>query len=295
MKFTRLARSQQWTEDEQHDHFCFSLEGADSEYYTLLLETSPDLSLDDILARFEKRFGSSAPDITHQLNFQSATQFSGETLRQWANRILALATRAFPTLADVHPQAVTWLCYGAEDQDAGLYALHGHPKTVEEAVDRMQYYQHSCQGRPSKSKVRQVEARSRESPPERDSRNDLKELLEQVHNMVSDLRDIKHASPALRSALPRPKDTTPERTPPSCYLCGEPGQFRRDCPNARKSDTQRELHTSSSGNRYSWEGPAAKSSPQGSSGSTDKSGNHRASAGQEKSSRRQEVGPDAIT
>jgi hypothetical protein len=82
MKFTRLARNQQWTEDEQHDHFCFSVEGAASEYYTFLLETSPDLSLNDILARFEKRFGSSAPDITHQLNFQSAVQFSGETLRQ---------------------------------------------------------------------------------------------------------------------------------------------------------------------------------------------------------------------
>jgi hypothetical protein len=53
----------------------------------------------------------------------------------------------------VHPQAVTRLCYGAEDGDAGLYALDGHPKTVEEAVDRMQYYQHSRQGRPSKSKV----------------------------------------------------------------------------------------------------------------------------------------------
>jgi hypothetical protein len=140
MKFTRLARSQQWTEDEQHDQFCFSLEGAASEYYTLLLETSPDLRPNDILARFEKRFGLSAPDITHQLNFQSATQFNGETLRQWADRIFTFTTRAFPNLADVHPQAVTQLCYGAENLDAGLYALDGHPKTVEEAVDRMQYY-----------------------------------------------------------------------------------------------------------------------------------------------------------
>jgi hypothetical protein len=52
MKFTRLARSQQWTEDEQDDRFCFSSEGSSSEYYTLLLVTSPDLSLNDILAKF---------------------------------------------------------------------------------------------------------------------------------------------------------------------------------------------------------------------------------------------------
>ena len=38
-KFVRLARSEQWTEVEQHDQFCFALEGMASEYYTLLLKT----------------------------------------------------------------------------------------------------------------------------------------------------------------------------------------------------------------------------------------------------------------
>ena len=49
-----------------------------------------------ILKKFEKRFGSSAPDLTHQLNFQSAVQGSGESLHQWSDRVLTLATRAFP-------------------------------------------------------------------------------------------------------------------------------------------------------------------------------------------------------
>ena len=31
-----------------------------------------------------------------------------------------------------------------------MYALDGQPKTVEEAVDRMQFFQHSRQGRPPK-------------------------------------------------------------------------------------------------------------------------------------------------
>ena len=33
------------------------------------------------------RFESSAPDLTHQLNFQSAVQGSGESLRQWSDRV----------------------------------------------------------------------------------------------------------------------------------------------------------------------------------------------------------------
>ena len=80
-KFVR----QQWNETEQHDQFCFFLEGPAIEYYTLMLETTPCLRFSEILRKFDKRFGSSAPDLTHQLNFQSATQNSGESLRQWSD------------------------------------------------------------------------------------------------------------------------------------------------------------------------------------------------------------------
>ena len=48
-KLVRLARSQQWTEVEQHDQFCFALEGLASEYYTLLLEIDPRVRLGSIL------------------------------------------------------------------------------------------------------------------------------------------------------------------------------------------------------------------------------------------------------
>ena len=59
-----------------------------------------------ILKKFEKLFGSSALDLTHQLNFQSAVQGSGESLRQWSNRVLTLAIRAFAQLQDLHAQAI---------------------------------------------------------------------------------------------------------------------------------------------------------------------------------------------
>ena len=141
-KFVRLARSEQWTEVEKHDQFCFALEGMASEYYTLLLESDPRVCLGAILKKFEKRFGSSAPNLTHQLNFQLAVQGSGESFRQWSDRVLTLATRAFPQFPDLQAQAIPRLCYGAKDKDVGMYALDGQPKTVEKAVDRMQFFQH---------------------------------------------------------------------------------------------------------------------------------------------------------
>lgn len=67
-KFVRLSHNQQWTKTEQHD-FCLSLEGPASDYYTLLLKVCPRLRFCDILTKFDKRFGTSAPDLTHQLHF----------------------------------------------------------------------------------------------------------------------------------------------------------------------------------------------------------------------------------
>jgi hypothetical protein len=55
VKFTRLVRSQQKTEDEQHNHFCLSPNRVASGYYTLLMETSPNLRLRHF-GKFEKRF-----------------------------------------------------------------------------------------------------------------------------------------------------------------------------------------------------------------------------------------------
>ena len=89
-----------------------------------------------ILKKFKECFGSSAPDLTNQLNFQIAVQGSGESP----------ATLALPQLPHVHSHAIPRLCYRAEDKDAGMYTLDGQPKMVKEAVDWMQFFQHSSQG-----------------------------------------------------------------------------------------------------------------------------------------------------
>ena len=105
-----------------------SPEGAAGDYYTLLLDISTDLSLGENVGKFEEMYGSSAPDITHQLILQSATQSSSETLKELAENMLTLATRAIPTQPYVYPLALLRLYYGAEDRVAGLYALEGQTK-----------------------------------------------------------------------------------------------------------------------------------------------------------------------
>ena len=65
----------------------------------------------------------------------------------WADRVLSLATRAFRDLPETHmyQQAVVRLCQGAADKEAGSYASNIRPKNIEEAIDRMRWFQHNSQ------------------------------------------------------------------------------------------------------------------------------------------------------
>ena len=97
---------------------------------------SPGVHLGAILRKFEKRFWlfSAGPDPPVELLVGGA--------RQWGVPP-PVVRPAFSQLPDVHAQ--TRLCYGSWDKDARMYALDCQPKTVEEAVGQMQFFQHSRQ------------------------------------------------------------------------------------------------------------------------------------------------------
>uniref|UniRef100_K1PRR6 Retrotransposon gag domain-containing protein n=1 Tax=Magallana gigas TaxID=29159 RepID=K1PRR6_MAGGI len=232
-KFVRLSRSQRWAETEYHDQFCFFLEETASEYYTLLLETSPDLRFADILRKFDKRFGSAAPDLAHQLNFQSAVQNSGESLRQWSDRVLTLAARAFPQLPDHHTQAIPRLCYGAEERDA---SLDGHPKTVDEAVDRMHFYRHSRQSRlpcTSYHAVRSVVIDEESSKRDGKAESQIRELKSRVQLLEKTLKEVLDS---VRLGVP----TTYEET--KTYSQAPSGQLRTVCLLTQSENTSFRKH-----------------------------------------------------
>ena len=101
---------------------------------------------------------SSTPDIAHQLNLQSATQSSGEPLKEWAENMLTLATRAFPTLPYVIPKHC-YSCIIEERTVLQVFMLwRSRPKLSPKTafVDQMLYFQHSRRSCPSKPKERQV-------------------------------------------------------------------------------------------------------------------------------------------
>jgi hypothetical protein len=95
----------------------------------------------------------------------------------------------------------------------------------------MQYFQHSRQTKSSKPRreVRKV------GPDRGHSDEELKELKEQV----SDLRKgISELVKGLRDRTPSPRrqPSPGDKKPAGCYKCGDPGQFKRDCPLLQETD-----------------------------------------------------------
>ena len=101
----------------------------------------------DLIRKPEISFGfRELPDMA-QVQFNNALQTPDELLEDWADRVLSLATRAFRDLPETHmyQQTVVMLCQGASDKEAGSYASNIRPKNIEEAIDKMRWFQHNYQ------------------------------------------------------------------------------------------------------------------------------------------------------
>ena len=114
-----------------------------------------------------------------------------------------------------------------------MYALDGQPRTVEEAVDRMQFFQHSRQGRPPKPK-REVRAVAPEEEPPGTGNGRPSREIRDLQSRIKELERALQERPPLQSNPPRttspPRAAAEGRSPPACYTCGEVGYYRRNCP-----------------------------------------------------------------
>ena len=99
-KFTRYATACEWTSEECLKCLCWCLTDKAADFYAILMERNKHLTYRRLMSRLEKRFGVKELAETAQARFQQATQVSGESLEDWADRVLTLATKAFKTLPE---------------------------------------------------------------------------------------------------------------------------------------------------------------------------------------------------
>ncbi len=93
----------------------------------------------------ELRFDVRELPETSQVYFTYAKQSGKESLIEWADRILTMATRAYPDLSDgqIFNHAIFKFCEGCLDKAAGHYTINLRPATMEDAIDKIRWYQHT--------------------------------------------------------------------------------------------------------------------------------------------------------
>ncbi|XP_071501339.1 uncharacterized protein [Diadema antillarum] len=145
IKFTAFADESGWSPMQRRNQMWWSLKGQGSDYYTALLDRNPGASYEELVSRMGRRFGATDPPEVVQMEFSRASQSEEETVLDWSDRVISLATKAFPGVPEplVQRQAVLRFCQGCREREAGLFALNLKPSTVEAAVELVTWLVHS--------------------------------------------------------------------------------------------------------------------------------------------------------
>ena len=132
----------------------------------------------------EKRFGFHEIPETAQVQLNNMKQYADESIKDWADRVLQLATKAFPELPDnnMYKQAINRICHGSYDREAGQYAVNLHLRTIEETIDKIKSYQFNHQAIYDRSKKEVREVRYEYDSDESDTGSGQPVQIRQVAN-----------------------------------------------------------------------------------------------------------------
>jgi hypothetical protein len=178
-----------------------------------------------------------------------------EKLEDWADRLLSLATKAFRDLPEEHvySQAIWRFCQGCYDKEAGQHAAMSRPKSMEEAIDKIKWYQHTTRaiyGKPIGRRefpadsdddiesVRTVKAAGKgekQSFPLRQDSDKLQSMEAQIKILVDSMQMLQTK---LQSMETKPKPRPYNKETRTCFNCNKQGHLAKDCRKPKKSTTQ---------------------------------------------------------
>ena len=106
-----------------------------------------NFSFRSMMKKLENRFGSKEITETERVKFQQTSQQADETLKDWADRGLTLATPAFKHLPENHrlKETISKFCQGCIDKEAAKHACFEHPKSMQAALNAVKYHQYISQ------------------------------------------------------------------------------------------------------------------------------------------------------
>ena len=226
-KFDSYRKVMRWSEEESKDYLMWSLEGKALDFLTITKIDLENYSFRRIMKKLETRFGVKELTETSKAKFRQAFQKQDESLEDWADREMTLATPAFVDLTEDHlkKEAIARFCQGCTDKEAAKHACFEQPETMEEALNLVKHHQYISQAVDGKKAKREYEAsvNAVQSPSEA--------RVEQL--IRSALRDfaakLQESSTSLSSSSETEEKAKKKKSSSQCFFCKKFGHFKKDC------------------------------------------------------------------
>ena len=226
-KFDSYRKVMRWSEEESKDYLMWSLEGKALDFLTITKIDLEKYSFRKIMKKLETRFGVKELTETSKAKFRQAFQKQDESLEDWADRVMTLATPAFVDLPENHleKEAIARFCQGCTDKEAAKHACFEQPETMEEALNLVKHHQYISQAVDGKKAKREYEAsvNAVQSPSEA--------RVEQL--IRSALRDfaakLQESSTSLSSSSETEEKAKKKKRSSQCFFCKKFGHFKKDC------------------------------------------------------------------
>ncbi|KAH3705629.1 hypothetical protein DPMN_080706 [Dreissena polymorpha] len=143
-KFESYRAVNRWSDSECRDYLNWCLEGKALDYFTIETSMGEWLSYTDIILKKERRFGTKELPELSKVTFHQAIQGQQESLEEWTDRVLTLATPAFRNIPEQYKreEIVSKFCQGCMDNEAGKHACLQRHKSIQEAIDLVRHHQY---------------------------------------------------------------------------------------------------------------------------------------------------------
>jgi hypothetical protein len=121
--------------------------GKAMDYYDTIIERDENMSYEVISEKLETRYGVRELRVMAMMKFNAAMQTEEESIEDWSDRLLILASPAFRGCTEDYAttQLVYRFCQGLVDKKAALHVGSQNPGTLEVALEKVQWFQHMRQ------------------------------------------------------------------------------------------------------------------------------------------------------